>query len=667
MNYSNRFYASLAGFDRLNPPALPFVFLLAIAAVLIRMPNLLFAPSLWAEDLVLYIAEAQRFGLASVVQPAAGYYQLFSRLVAVVVVLVAAPKHVELLFHLAALAVIYFSFLVTWLSLPIRSFTALVVACLAIVWVPVNSAWLYLTLCNTQWILGASTTLLIVTNYIPRSRHKPLWCAVLAVLCLNGPFAVLCLPAIFARMLFYRDLKQQKLFYLSMLVPIAIQSVTLVMFAGPRLDTVTSTSAHDWYVGIVQNTVFRFIPNQPLLFLFGVFLAVLFWVLARDANRERIFCAGALLGVALINAAAGFYSYRYMPASVGPFANGERYFFIPFLLFIYFVLSSARGWLRPIALFFVAFACLSNVRPFDVGPDGRGPGYWPSQIELSRYMATTKALTHPILPGDVYKYEVYNPVPEIPPVLKHFDDLADMELAGLSATQRPQGGWTLAADSSAHDAGRNLLIPPWKAGNVTSVDLGDGVLEATISTKNDAWWQTVQGIAVGGTLTFSFEARSEKQLTIHPHLTDGIYGRSFTAELGPQWEKFVFHLNVVPFTAQNGSAFVLLGASDLGTFQVRNLWVTLAPAADLRIRIPDACMSHDNVALTYSASSAQPGFDKLNASSNNARFKERNTQYRWIGAEERNVMVAVPNDGLRWLRLTPNLPLNIRDIVLRCY
>jgi len=680
MNNVDYLKSLFARFDRLNPPALPFVFLLMTAALLIRMPNLFLTPNLWGEDLAVFIADALN-GPAGGVRPYAGYLSFYSRLVAFGAIAAAPLKYTELLFHLASLATIYLACVVAWLCIPTRSFAARVTACLAIVWVPVNSQWIFFTLANTQWILGFATALLIATNYVPGSRYKPLWCALLVILCLNGPYALLCLPVVLARMWFYRDVKREKLFYLSILAPTAVQAAIMVVFGAARPGRCgvspckTSTSIGAWYQGVVENTVFQFFGNQLVLMLFGIFLAIVFSLLWKRGDREQRFNVLCLLAIAIIMAAAGFYADRHTPETVGPLIYGERYFFAPFLLFICAVLASSRGLLRPVAIFFVGFACLANARPFVPGPSARGADFWKNHVELSRYLPATRLVAHPLYGPDAsFRYDIDNPAPEVPPVLQRLDSSAGVEFAGLDAAPRAQGGRTVTVDTRAHDAGKNLLAGPASVGGITISDIGNGTLEAVTASKDDIWFYPIAGLETGGTLTFSFEARSDTPLAIQPRIDTGEASESYTATLGPEWQKFVFNLNVVPNTATRGSVAVVAGAWLLrpwvpGKFLVRNLKVTLDPLLDryIGIPVPDECRAFGSVALTYSASSAAPGFDRIDGIRDKERRNDWNTQYRWISADTTRVAAAMPNDALRRLQLRVNPPMNIRELELRCY
>jgi hypothetical protein len=188
-------------------------------------------------------------------------------------------------------------------------------------------------------------------------------------------------------------------------------------------------------------------------------------------------------------------------------------------------------------------------------------------------------------------------------------------------------------------------------------------------------FQTIPGIEAGGTLVFSFEARSDAPLTIAPHLTDYKSGTGFTAVLGPRWQRFLFDIHIKPFTATVGGVYVLLNSPVLGSFQIRNVRAAL----DTRDRfilvgIPDECRPYDDIALTYTASSIaepdlqrQPALHQLNASAEKDHFKEWNTQHRWVYGGERNILFAVPNHRTQWLRIKVDPPLEMRDMTLRCF
>jgi hypothetical protein len=680
MNNVDYLKSLFARFDRLNPPALPVAFLLMTAALLIRMPHLFFTPNLWGEDLTVFIAGALK-GPAGAVQPYAGYYSLYSRFVAFGAIAAAPLKYAELLFHLASLAAIYFTCVVTWLCIPTRSFTARVTACLAIVWVPVNTEWVFFTLTNTQWILGFATALLIATNYVPGSRYKPLWCAVLVILCLNGPYAILCLPVVFARMWFYRDVKREKLFYFSILAATAVEGAIMVAFGGARPGRCgdspckASTSIDAWYQGIVENTIFQFFGNRVVLMLFGVFLAILFTQLWKRGDRELRFNVLCFLAIAIIMAAAGFYADRHTPETVGPLIYGERYFLAPFLLFICAILASSRGLLRPVAIFFVAFACLAHARPLVPRPSARGADFWKNHVELTRYLPAIRLLAHPFYGPDAnFKYDINNPAPEAPPVLQRLGSSVGVEFVGLNATPLAQGGRTVTVDTRAHDAGKNLVTGPATVLRMTVSDIGNGVFEAATTTESDVWFYPIAGLEAGGTLTFSFEARSDTPLAIQPRVEVGGVSESYTATLGPEWQKFVFNRTVAPNKRTRGGVAVVTGAWLLrpwvpGKFLVRNLKATLDPLLDrhIGIPVPDECRAFGSVALTYFASSVAPGFDRVDGVKDKERSSNWNTQYRWIGGDGTRVVAAIPNDGLRWLQLRVNPPMNIRELELRCY
>ena len=657
-------------FDKLDP-GVPFVFVLATIGMLVRLTYLLFTPSLWAEDMSVLIEGVQKLGLKSIVRTpdGAGYHLFFQRLIASTL-LIFPVKYAEWIFHVVAIAVIYFAFYVTWKCLPTKSFTARTFACLAILYVPINPSSIYLTLANTQWILGPIAMLLIVTDFVNSSRFKPGWCAVLAVLCLTGPFAVLALPVVFARMVFYWDFKREKLFYFSILIPIAFQTIALRKFAGARLNSSASDSISAWYTGIVRNTIKPFMPSQPILLLFGIFLVVLVWKFIREKNGKIRFQSSCLVFIALTNTAAGFYSYRYMPELVGPFGAGERYFLLPFLLFIFLILFLARGALRPIALFFIGFACIANARPIDAGTDGRGPNYWKSEIEAAQYMQDADIVTRPVWPNEFFKHAVHTPSPLRPPVIRSVE-FGDVEFAWLAAARQPQGGWKITSAFVPQADARDLLKGTWSQSNVKVSDAPDGVTNVTIVGKSNELFQTFPVPESGGTLIFSFEARSDTPMAIQPHITDYKAGISFGRTLGTEWQTFSLDFYMKPMITTQGGVYVVLNSDPEGSFQVRNVRATFDTSPDhdryMLIKVPDECRQFGNIALTYIASAGQPGFHRFDASASKDQFKNWNTQHRYVGPQDKNLLFAVPNNGTQWLRIRLEPPLEVRNPVLRCF
>jgi hypothetical protein len=333
---------------------------------------------------------------------------------------------------------------------------------------------------------------------------------------------------------------------------------------------------------------------------------------------------------------------------------------------IYFVLASARGRLRPVAIALVGFVCLRNAVAFEPHPEFRGADFWPSQIRLSHYFPVTKVLAHPFWANEEISYEIQNASLQVPPVLKRLDEISDVELAGLSAKASPEG-WTVTVGPSSHDTGKNLLSGEWGTSHMTLSDRGDGSFEANISATDAVLYQRIPSIEPGRILTFSFEARSDRGIEIRPAVSDEVAGRSFTAALTSEWQRFVFELKVAP-ASTGGGVFVVLGSGSTGSFQVRNLKATLDPSVDryVRIDIPEECRSLGNIALNYTASSAE-GYQKLDRISDNTAVDRWKTQYRSVGPAPRNVMFAMPSSGYQWLKLAGNWPMNIRNVELRCY
>jgi hypothetical protein len=664
---------------------LPFVAMLAALGLAIRMPHLLATPSLWAEDTDRFIEGFLQGGLASIWQPVhgAGYHVLFERLVAALL-LVVPLKYAEILFHVFSLLVIWFAFAVVWRCLPTRSFYLRVLACLAILWVPIEPTSIYLTLVNTQWILAPATMLLIVTDHVPRSRHKALWCAALFVLGMTGPFVFLATPLVALRMLVYRDARREKLFYASIVAPIALQIVTLLRNFGTRPDLGTSKVFGTWYQGIVGNTLLHELHGWLGVVLFAALLLAIAWHLVKGEKRERVFIGFALLAIAAINFAAGFYSYRNMPELTGPFGAGERYFILPFLLVAFFMLGAARGWLKPLAAVAVLLVCLVNAQPIASGPGGRGPNYWRSQIEASRFFGSVEILTRPIwiAPAE-WKLPVGNAMPKFAPVEKPLTG-KDVEIVGMSASEKAprllhfdralQGKdllgdtWNSLTPLGLHNPSQEAPHErDWYASGAMVSAAADGAREVTIAAapENELYYM-FGGVQSGGILTLSFEARADAPITLSPHVTDYRQGTSYLAPLGPEWRTFAFDYPLKKDTARAG-VYVSWHSGATGKVQLRNVRATLDERHFMLLKLPPECAAHRDAAISYTALNAA-GLHRLDASSVRDRYREWYALHRYVGGwPEKNVLFALPIQDVQWIKLSVTPPLDVRDLTLRCY
>jgi hypothetical protein len=239
-------------------PALFWVTAIAVtsALLILRRPDAVFHAQLWAEDGVVWFADAYNHGaLRALFFARDGYLQLFPRLVAAVSLWVPLV-HVPLVFNLIALTVeaVPPLFLV---SSRMRNLGPLPLRCaLALVYLFVpDSLEVHAIVTDSQSQLAVLACLLIIAD-APLSRWGKIFDVVVLVLCaLTTPMGMLLLAVALARtvlpLLVHRSANPRpagpemrwRWAQVSLLTVCALlQGLTLLTTAGARLDTVLGAS-----------------------------------------------------------------------------------------------------------------------------------------------------------------------------------------------------------------------------------------------------------------------------------------------------------------------------------------------------------------------------------------------------------------------------------------
>lgn len=212
------------------------VFVLAIA----RKPDGVFNPQFWAEDAVLFHAQAEELGAASLIRPALGYFHTIQRVVAW-----SATRFVDALYQPATYN--YVAMLVSLLALsPLTTkrwtgppgWALGVTAILA-----TQGGEIIFNLTNVQWI---ASLLIVICAVIqpPLSRIGLLLESVaLFIVGLTGPFAVALLPLIFLR--WWRYGKRAIPGVIALAVAAAIQ-VWAFLHAGSSASARPELMQHSW-------------------------------------------------------------------------------------------------------------------------------------------------------------------------------------------------------------------------------------------------------------------------------------------------------------------------------------------------------------------------------------------------------------------------------------
>lgn len=339
-------------------------------------------PQFWAEDAVIFFADAERLGYRSLPAQYAGYYN-------------AAPR------------------LVAWggTSLPIAWLpTCYLVAALAFtcaaVWCVVSahadrSPWERLALAatpmlvpfsreilgvltNSQWILCLAMT----SAYIARAPRGALpwsiWVVMLALAMLSGPFALVFLPVAAIVAVMRRERWSSGLLA-AQLAAALLTSYSLA--AQPRASR--DVTDFDW---TLPNGVMHVVQSNPMAALSAsalvIWLVLCAWQGVRHRHVALVSVAGCGLMVCLATAVAG-------PAEL--FAafpqGGGRYLYVPWICAVWSAVRARPLMPRP-ALATLCVTSLVALASYDLG---RSPNYdWPA---VARCLEARPFCEATILPG----------------------------------------------------------------------------------------------------------------------------------------------------------------------------------------------------------------------------------------------------------------------------
>ena len=184
--------------DHFRPWLLLSLAILLTAAVLAsRRPDKVAYPQFWAEDAMVFYADAELFGFHSLVRPYSGYLHTYQRLVAL------AGTHVPLLLLPAwysAMAGVGTGLTIwaIWQSKVTARSSAAVLMGAAVLTAPfTGEIWYVLT--NVQWVLALVLVLAAAAPTPVTARARVAWMTAVVLAGLTGPFALIFLPCALAR------------------------------------------------------------------------------------------------------------------------------------------------------------------------------------------------------------------------------------------------------------------------------------------------------------------------------------------------------------------------------------------------------------------------------------------------------------------------------------
>lgn len=341
-----------------------FVFSLLVGIAICLLFPRLNAPAgpisryLWAEDSSTFLLQAKLLGISSIWQPYAGYLHIYPRLIALI-----ANQ-----FSLIYTPWIFFS---GWLVAYTFAFSVIIQRALSLGIKPLSVAGfvllvslqphfgeVYFTLTNAQWCLGTALCIWILSIEevsLPALFFTiPIW----LILGLTGPFSILLIPALLAKVFFRKDFKKNFFVYMLIFGCAAVQlRFTAIQFStllhSYNLTAGISTSAplKEWLKVLIGIGLFD--ANTPR----KIAIAELFWVIwtvflvnlirfnYKIRKKDLIINLLLLVTVGVILLLAE-YKFKNNPLTLLVLGSGTRFTWICYVLILFGVTLTTKNHYR---------------------------------------------------------------------------------------------------------------------------------------------------------------------------------------------------------------------------------------------------------------------------------------------------------------------------------
>lgn len=328
---------------------------LACAALLaLRKPWALHTPQLWAEDGSIFLTQDEQMGLRAWFEPYNGYLHLLPRLIAWIASRTADVAWWPAIYNGLAYAInvaLFARLASRRVELPAKA--GLMLAFVLVV----GTGEVLINVTNLQWVTAFFLVLQVFTARPESWRQRLGDLAILALVGLNGPFALLFLPLLGWRA--WRERNADTFLAFAVVGGCAAVQGWLVTHAGSGLSLHDGAEPFRPFNAVAIAGV-RLVTWPVLgpwavkawpLWVHGVIgLAVigsvLGWALRRDARRP---VRAALAAVFLIITVACLYRVRADTWQDDSLVNGDRYFYLSRVLLAWLVILECNATLRAVA------------------------------------------------------------------------------------------------------------------------------------------------------------------------------------------------------------------------------------------------------------------------------------------------------------------------------
>lgn len=343
----------------------------AAVLLVLRRPELVLNPQFWAEDGRVFFKQMHEDGWRSLSIAYQGYYHLLPRLIAALGACF-DPSRVPALYfassfvlNLAAIAWVFSP----RIDLPRRSLIAL-----AFVLVP-HTGEVLLNITNLQWVLAPGLLLLLLS----RDPETPLQWAfdllALVLLGLTGPFVVIWLPFFAWRVWRRRSFAS---LFLGLIAALAagVQISAYLQFTPPPSEglllaepLLRTPGLRIWGSLLLPKPWTKHVPTFVYIAI-SLFAWGLAFFLSRNPPAKRELRLVLLLSGGLIICAA-IYKFRFELNLLQSVHNGDRYFYIPKLLLLWFFifeLGSPETWRRRLSGIFLSVCLIASISGYRAKP-----------------------------------------------------------------------------------------------------------------------------------------------------------------------------------------------------------------------------------------------------------------------------------------------------------
>ena len=364
-------------------------FIFTVIILFLHSPNVFLHKSLWAEDGSIFFTEAAKYGYFSLFRTHAGYYHAIPRFVAIF----------SFLFPTLIIPYIYLIYVIlvefTAVAATYQVFKldrikyGFLIAFIPII-VPVVAT-VYDNLTNMQWILAYLFLLLITQNW---SKFNKLF-LILSVLLLSltGPFSILVLPVMIARIIIFKDFKEKFPVYFAYGIGFVCQSLSVINSSRVSGNSQIFSNIFDYCLNFVTClSSYKFIALV-------IFLLAVVALLKCSKNYKENFITLSLFYFGFITLGVSLLTVIKANASPVGFIE-DRYYYLYVLSVLLMIIFTFKNKYITLFLIFASLLSFSRRDLYNIN--------WDQYVKLSKFQDIVYV---PIPPTFEWYAEIRNPEP----------------------------------------------------------------------------------------------------------------------------------------------------------------------------------------------------------------------------------------------------------------